>query len=109
MPSATSHKPKRALSSTSPPAIQNAPAAESQMRTSAARSRSIVPDLADANVRKALRPTWMTTYEAANSRPFDPNASGMATAITSVASMIPSSSRRTTGESGSSSFVTHVV
>ena len=76
---------------------------------SAARSRSIVPGLADTKVRNACRPTWMATYEQAKRSPLDPNASGMATAISSVASMIAISSRRTTGESGSSSFVTHVV
>ena len=76
---------------------------------SAARSRSIVPALADTKVRNACLPTWMATYEQAKSSPREPNASGMATAMSRVASMIPINSRRTTGESGSSSFVTHVV
>ena len=52
------------------------------MRMSAARLRSIVPARADAKVRNACLPTWMATYEQAKSSPFDPNASGMATAIT---------------------------
>ncbi len=73
------------------------------------RFRSIVPGRAEAKVKNACRPTWMATYEQAKRSPFDPNASGIATAISSVASMIPISSSRTMDESGSSSFVTQVV
>ena len=75
----------------------------------AARSRSIVPWSAAAKVRKTWRPTWMATYDPAKSSPRSPKASGIATAISRLASMIPISSSRTAVKSGSSSFVTHVV
>ena len=74
-----------------------------------ARWRSIVPRSAAANVRNEWRPTWIATYEATNSSALSPNASGIAIAIKRLASINAISSRRTTIDSGSSSFVTHVV
>ena len=69
----------------------------------------MVPASAAAKVRNRWRPTWIATYEPANSSARSPNASGIATAISRLASMIPISSTRTAIDSGSSSFVTHVV
>ena len=71
--------------------------------------RSTVPGDADTNVRNRCRPTWIATYDAANSIDRPPNASGIATAMNRLASISASSSSRTTVESGSSSFVTQLV
>jgi hypothetical protein len=99
----------RVVPSASPPAIQSTPAARNQTRIRHARKRSIVPAAAVAKVRNVCRPTWMATYDEANSSPWSPNASGIATAISRLASISAISTPRTTLESGSSSLVTQVV
>ena len=91
------------------PASQNTPEATNQVRMWVAGARSGEPRPATTKARKAVLPTWIATYAPAKSRARLPNASGMATAITRLANMIASTSRRTTIESGSSMFVTHVV
>ena len=74
-----------------------------------ARSRSNEPRSAATNVRNVWRPTWITTYEPANSSAFAPKACGIAIAMSMLTSISAISSSRTTIESGSSSFVTHAV
>ncbi len=74
-----------------------------------ARARSALRAPAATKVRNRCRPTWIATYDPANSSARSPNASGIATAISRLASISAISSSRTTGESGSSSFVTQVV
>ena len=74
-----------------------------------ARTRSLVPGPAATKVRNRWRPTWIATYEPANSSALSPNASGMAIAIKRLASIRPIRTRRTPIDSGLSSFVTQVV
>ncbi len=71
--------------------------------------RSRDPAGAATKVRKAVRPTWMATYPPANSSARSPKASGIATAITRLASITAINTSRTTGDTGSSSLVAHVV
>ena len=66
------------------------------------------PRRRESQEQRAYPPGWRRTSRRRGA-PANRTRPGMATAITSVASMIPISSRRTTGESGLSSFVTHVV
>ena len=76
------------------------------MRANVRRSSPCGP--AD-HTTKALRTTWRATYAPANSSARSPNASGMATAMSSPASMTTISTSRTATASGSNQFVIHVV
>ena len=80
-----------------------------QIRIRPARTRSFVSASAATKVRNRWRPTWIVTYAPANSSALSPNASGIAIAISRLASISPISSRRTAIDPGSSSFVTQVV
>jgi len=55
----------------------------------------------------AARPTWIVTKAKANISPRSPKAFGIATDITSLASITPTSIRRTGNRSGSNQLVTH--
>ena len=57
----------------------------------------------------ALRTTCIATYAPANSSARSPKASGIATAISRLASITASKSSRTTATSGSNQFVIQVV
>ena len=109
MASASSQSTVRAVPSATAPATQNTPAAMNQTRMRPARSRSSVPGPAAAKVRNVWRPSWIARYAPMNSPALSPKASGIAAAIIRLASMIAIISSRTTGDSGSSSFVTQVV
>ena len=91
------------------PASQKTAETTNQVRIRSARARSGVPGPAAPNARNVWRPTWIVTYAPAKSSARSPNASGIAIAMTRLASITPISTSRTTNESGSSSFVTHVV
>ena len=62
-----------------------------------------------AQRKKAVRPTWMTTYAVANAMLRDLKAMGSDEDMTKLASMIARRRNRTGNFSGSSQFVTHDV
>ena len=85
------------------------PTITNQVRMLPARSRSTVPLSAAAKVRKECLPTWIATYEPANSSACAPKACGIATDIRRLTSINDNSSRRTGTVSVSSSLVVQVV